>query len=310
MSKVRQGIGGIRSKRIQEERACYLMLATQIIGFIALSAYPILWTFRWAFFNYNGVESKAVYVGIENFIRMFTTDFTYWKVWGNTLLLAVCKLPLELPLAMIIALLLSQKKLFGSNFFRTMYYLPNIISVAVVGLIFSNMFNTFGYVNSVLRDIGIITKDIEWFSTKAGAMAVIVISSTWSSFGVNVMYFMAALTNVPEELYECARLDGASAWTVFWKITLPMIVSVFKIILLMSIVGTLGTNESILALTNGGPFGETYTVMSYLTGKFVPGFSDVASPNLGYGCAMSIITTILFAFIAVGYNWLNKKMQD
>ena len=310
MSIFKQGKGGIRSKQLQEERACYLMLATQIIGFIALSAYPIIWTFRWAFYNYNGVESKAVFVGLENFIRMFTTDFTYWKVWGNTLLLALCKLPLELPLAMMIALLLSQKKLFGSNFFRTMYYLPNIISVAVVGLIFSNMFSYWGYINTVLVNMGIIAEEIDWFSTKAGAMAVIVISSTWSSFGVNVMYFMAALTNVPEELYECARLDGASPWIVFWKITLPMIVSVFKIILLMSIVGTLGTNESILALTNGGPFGQTYTVMSYLTGKFVPGFADVANPNLGYGCAMSIITTILFALIAVGYNWLNKKMQD
>lgn len=308
MSK-QQRRGGIQSGRLQEERTCYLMLATQIIGFIALSAYPVLWTFRWAWYSYYGVAAEARFIGWQNFITMFSKDFTYWRTWGNTLIFTFAKVLTEIPLAVILALLLHQK-VKGSNFFRTMFYLPNVVSIVIVGLIFSNMFSYWGYINNLLIKLHIVSQEIEWFSSKWTAMAVLVISSVWNTFGVNVMYVLAALTNVPEELYECAKLDGASKWTTFWRITLPMITPVFKIILLMSIVGTLGVNEHVLVLTNGAPQGQTFTVMSYLTKQFVPGFATTNSPNLGYGCAMSVITTILFALVAVGYNAVSKRLTQ
>jgi raffinose/stachyose/melibiose transport system permease protein len=238
---------------------------------------------------------------------MFTTDTTYWKVWGNTFLFALGKIPIELTLAMFLALLLN-KKLKGVNFFRTMYYMPNIISVVIIGLIFSNMFSYWGIINTWLVKLGVIDTEIDWFAEKLTAMAVLIIGSIWNTFGINVMYFLAALSNVPEELYECARLDGASKFQTFFKVTLPMIGPVFQVIILLSIIGTLSVNEYIIVLTNGGPAGQTLTVMSYLTKQFVPGFTDATTPALGYGCAMSLITTIIFAIIAIVYNKFSKRM--
>ncbi len=290
---------------------CYLLLALPIIGFLVFTIYPILWTFRWSFFYYNQVPSQTRFIGLDNFITMFTQDFTYLKAWGNTLLFAVCKIPLEISLAVLLAVILNTK-IKGSNFFRTIYYLPNVISMAIIGLIFSNIFQHFGIVNETLIKLGITEQAVGWFDTKIGAYFVLVIASTWNSFGINTMYVLAALTNVPDDVYEAAAIDGASRLQTFFKITLPLILPTFQTILLLSIIGTLGINDLILVLTGGAPGGKTMTVMAYLTKKFVPGFTTdtVANLPLGYGCAMSLCTTIIFAVIAILYNKLSGKMKE
>lgn len=288
---------------------CYLMLALPIIGFVFLQLYPILWTFKWSLFSYYGIAKNAIFIGLDNFKTFFTSDFTYWKAWGNTLLFAVMKMPIELSLAMILALILD-KKMKGSGLFQALYYLPNIISVAIVGLILSNMFSYNGIINGLLTRFGLISENIDWFAQKSSAMWMIVAGSIWSTFGVNVMYLLAALSTVPNEIYESAELDGASAVRKFFSITLPMIAPVFQTILLLSLLGSLSINEYVIVLTNGGPQGQTNTVMSYLYTKFVPGFADTVSPQLGYGCAMSLVTTVIFTVIALAYNKLSNKMNN
>ncbi len=300
---------GLLHERRTEQRWCWIMLAIPVIGFAVLTVYPILWTFRWAFYSYTGVDSTAVFIGMRNFKALFTTDFTYWKSWLTTLQFTLLKVPVELAFAMCLALILS-RSIRGTNFFRSVFYLPSVISVVIIGLVFSNLFSFFGVVNGILQNLGIIDTGIDWFANKNTAMAVIVIGSIWNTLGINVMYFMAALTNVPKEIYECADLDGAGSFTKFFKITLPMIIPVAQIILLLSVVGTLGINEYILTLTNGAPSGMTHSVISYQTTQFVPGFAQKSVPELGYGCAMSLITTLLFALVAIGYNKLNNKLKD
>lgn len=286
---------------------CYIMIALPTIGFFVFQIYPILWTFKWSFFSYYGAESTARFIGLDNFKTFFTQDFTYWKAWGNTLLFAIAKIPAEMIISMLVALALN-KQLKGSGFFRSMYFLPTIISVAIVGLILSNMFSYNGFINHILIKLGFIEENIDWFADKTHAMTMIVAGSIWSTFGTNVLYILAALSNVPEELYESARVDGAGSIRQFFSITLPLILPTFQVILLLSIVGTLSINEYIIVLTNGGPYGATHSVMSYLYTKFVPGFAE-GSVQLGYGCALSLVTTIIFAVVAIVYNKLSEKMK-
>ncbi|MDR0405519.1 MAG: sugar ABC transporter permease [Clostridiales bacterium] len=300
----------IQREKHKEALQCFLMIGTQIIGFLVLSVYPIIWTFRWAFYAYDGIAANTRFIGLQNFISMFTVDLTYWRTWANTLLYAALKIPIELCLAMILALMLN-RRLRGSHFFRAVFYLPNIISVAVVGLIFTNMFGYFGWVNGTLLKIGAVREGVDWFAGRGTAFAVLVTGGVWSTFGINVMYFMAALAGISEDIYESARLDGASGFTAFRKITVPMIAPVLQIILLLSLVGTLGVNEFILTSTNGAPGGQTLSVMAYLTRQFVPGFMAAgAKPRLGYGCAMSVVTTVIFAVVALAYDKVSKKMPS
>lgn len=298
---------GMQSGKKKEAAVCLAMIAPQMIGFLLLTLYPVSWTFHWSFYSYNGIPSYTRFIGLENFKTMFTTDFTYWKMWGQTILFTVAKVPLEITFSMILALILS-RGLRGSNFFRTAFYMPVIISTVIVGVMFSNIFGFFGWVNGILNKMGFAS--IDWFSNRWTSLAVLVISSIWNTFGTNVMFFLAALTNVPKELYETAKLDGSSSVNTFFKITLPMIASMFQVVLLLSLLGTLSVNEAILALTGGGPTGQTYTIMSYLTKQFVPGFTANTNPALGYGCAMSLVTTVLFAIIGIMYNRLSKKKTE
>lgn len=285
-----------------------MILLPQIIGFFVFSLYPILWAAQKAFYSYNGVPSQTKFVGLNNFITIFTADTTYWKTWGNTLLFTAGKLPLELPLAFFVALCLS-KKLKGAGFFRAAFYLPCVISVAIVGLIFTNLFGYFGLSNAWLMKLGLLKEPIDWFANPWTARFALIVGSVWNSFGINVLYFIAALANVPEELYECARLDGASKGTIIWKITLPMIAPVFSTILLLAINGTLQTSEYILASTKGAPGGATNTVMSYVINKFVPGFAATEA-NIGYGCALSLVTAIIMGLVAVIYSKTSAKLQN
>ncbi len=299
----------ISQRKVSIAVQSYILIALPLIGFFVFSIYPILWTFRWSFYSYNGIASATRFIGFDNFITMFTTDFTYFKLWGNTFLFAACKIPFELSLALVLAVLLSQR-IRGSSFFRSIFYLPSVISTAIIGLIFYNLFGYFGNINAILLKLGFIKTEIDWFASKNTSVAVIVLASIWNTFGINVMYFMAALTNVPKELYESAELDGATRIRMFFNITLPMIIQVFQVILLLSIVGTLGINDIILVLTGGGPGGQTFSVMSYLTKQFMPGFMDTSTPSLGYGCAMSVVTTIMFAIVAGLYNIFSTKIKN
>lgn len=288
---------------------CYLMLAIPIIGFLALQVYPILWTFKWSFFSYYGIESTARFVGWDNFKTFFTQDFTYWKAWGNTLLFAVIKMPIEISLAMLLALALN-KKMKGAGLFQAVYFLPHIISVAIVGLILSNMFSYNGIINNLLVKSGFIGEHVDWFADKGHAYAMIIAGSIWTGFGINVMYILSALATVPDDLYESAAIDGATKTRMFFSITLPMIAPIFQTVLLLSLIGSLNVNEYIIVLTNGGPYGQTHSVMSYLYTRFVPGFADTSNPQLGYGCAMSLITTIILSSIAIIYNKISSKMKN
>lgn len=286
---------------------CWLILSVPIIGILVFTLYPFTWTIQKAWYYYTGAPSLTRFVGFDNFINIFK-DSTYWGTWLNTLKFALMKIPIELAIALLLATLL-QRKMKGKGVFRVVYFLPNIISIAIIGLIFSNLFDYFGLINGWLIKWGIIQSEIDWFKNGGTAMVALVSGSIWNTFGINVLYFIAAYSNVPEDLYEAASLDGATKWQQFIHITLPMISPVFQTILLLSINGTLHTNEYILVTTNGAPGGQTFTVMSYLASKFLPGFAE-QQVNLGYGCALSIITSVIMCLIAVMYSKFSNKLKN
>ena len=298
---------GKKKKKKSNGLQSYIMLSPQIFGFLVFSIYPLIWAMKQSFYFYNTIQSQTRFVGLENF-RILFGDANYWKSFGNTLLFAAMKIPIELSIALLLAVLLNAK-FRGRGFFRAMFYLPHVVSTAIIALIFSNIFSYFGVVNSALTQWGVLDNSVDWFGTKMKAMWILVIADIWKSLGVNILYFLAALQNVPEEVYESAKLDGASSWVVFTQITIPMIAPVLKTIIMLSIVGTLGINELVVVLTNGAPSGSTFTVKSYIFSNYAPGMADVGV-NVGYGCAMSLVTGILLALITAVYRRLSKKLGE
>lgn len=288
----------------QKERACYVMLAPQIIGFLVFSIVPMLWAISLSCYNYDMIRMH--FTGLENF-KILLTDKAYWTALGNTFLYAIMKIPLELPLALVLAVVLSKIKR-GAGIYRAVYYLPHVISIALVALVFSNLFGVFGVINSAFVKAGFNMLGYNWFKTKLSSMSVVVIADIWMSFGVNVLYFIAALANIPEEVYESAELDGATAFQTFFRITIPMIAPTLQIILMLSIIGTLGINEIIIVMTNGAPGGSTYSVQSYIFQNYAPGIAN-GNINVGYGCAMSLVTGLILASVTGVYMKLSSKIS-
>lgn len=283
-----------------------LMLAPMLIGFVVFTYVPIIYILRYAFYQSNGF--KETWIGIENFIRIFTRDTVYWKSVGNVFILTFGKLIVEIPLALLLAVLLN-KGLKGTGFFRVILFLPAIISTAITGLIFSLMFASYnGIINSMLQDVGWITQPINWFSNKWTAMLVLGLASIWNNYGINMMFFLMALQSVPKELYECAEIDGITPVKKFFYITLPMIGPTFQAVLLMAIVGSLKVSDLILASTNGQPAGQTEVVMTYVF-KYFFGY-DGRNIEVGYASAMALVTGVILAIVSVIYMKMSNKLGN
>lgn len=288
---------------------CYLLLSVQLIGLLFLSFYPIVWALRWAFYYYTGVPSETVFVGFDNFINLFTKDTMYFQAWMTTIEFTLIKLPIEFAFALLIAICLNNEMIKGKTIFRSIYFFPTMIAVSIIAVVFSNLFDYFGFINAFLKKTGLVKIPIDWISNKYTAMAFLSITSIWANIGTNILYFVAALQNVPNDLYEVAKIEGASKWTVFTKITLPMIAPVMQIVLLLGINGTLQTGEFVVLLTNGAPGGETLTVLAHIIKSYLPGFTK-GSINIGYGATLSFVTSVILCIVGVGYMKLSDRLKN
>lgn len=287
----------------------YFMLAPVLIGFALFTLYPMYWLVKWAWFDYDGM-GRAEFVGMENFVRVFARDPQYWAALANTFYIVAVKLAIEIPLALFLAVALRRAKTINT-FFRTVFFVPAIVSSAIVGLVFYLMFEPFrGSVNYLLKLVGLIDKSVNWFGDRWLADWVIIIASIWKGFGLNMVFFIMGLQNIPRELYECADLDGVGPWKRFSGITLPMLAPVFRVVLMLAIVNSMKMSDLVLVLTNGQPGGRTEVVMSYAFKYF---FSYGAADNIsqyGYSSALAVVTAVILGIITAAYFRMTKRIND
>ena len=280
------------------------MLAPMMLGFVIFTYVPIVYILRYSLYQSNGF--RETWIGLDNFVRVFTRDPAFWKSIVNVFILSIGKLAVEIPLALLLAVLLN-KGLKATGFFRVALFLPAIISTAITGLIFSLMFASFnGIINGMLQSIGWIDKLISWFSHKGTAMLVLGMASVWNNIGINMIFFLMALQSVPVELYECANIDGITPFKKFFYITLPMIGPTFQAVLLMAIVGSLKMSDLILASTNGQPAGQTEVVMTYVF-KYFFGY-DGRTVEVGHASAMALVTGVILAAVSAVYMKCSNKI--
>lgn len=293
----------------QEQRSeiiqSYLMISPLTIGFILFSVYPIVWVLRYAWFEFDGVTSH--FIGLDNFIRVFMRDGDYWSAVWNTIILSLGKLSVEIPLALLVAVFLNMK-IRGSAAFRVIFFMPTIISTAIIGLIFYFIFASYnGILNNVLLDLHLIDAPINWFNDKWRAMTVLAVASIWNSFGINMIFFLTGLQTIPVDLYECAVIDGANGPQKFFHITLPMLYPIMQIIIMLALIGSMKVTDLVLVLTNGQPAGDTEVVMTYVFKYFFNTDGEVKTPEIGYASALGMVTACIIALITLVYLWVTRR---
>ena len=296
---------GMPASKRSKERQAYLMIAPQLIGFFVFSIYPILWVFRYSFFEYDGITEA--FVGFDNFLRVFR-DVAFWKSIVNTFIIAYGKLIIELPLALVAALLISSKAVKAKKLFAVGYYLPCVTGTAVNCLIFSFLFATVnGIVNDLLMKMGMISAPINWFGAKWSAMFVIITESLWAGFAANVLYFTAGVQNISEDVLEAAEIDGANKIQTFFHVTLPMLAPVIRIVLMLAMINGVKIMNEVLLLTNGGPANETNVVMLHIYKMF---FDTSGIRQYGYASALGVVTSIILGLMTFVYLAISKKTEE
>lgn len=297
-----------RMKKASEKGSfsVFFMLLPSLVLLGVCSIYPFLWIFRYVCYEYNGMT--AYYTGAHNFERMLT-DTTFWKSVGHTFEYAALKLIFIIPLALIMAVLMNQK-IKGSGLFRGIYFMPTIISTAVSALVFSFIFAAYnGVLNAVLRSLGVIDQNINWLGNPDIAMWAVIVVAIWGGFGNYMIYFMSGMAGIPEDVYESAKIDGANGVQTFFKITLPMLSPMLKVILMLAITGAFKDYESIMVLTDGGPNNRTQVMFLYIY-QLIFGATDTATPQIGYGTVLSLTAAVIVGIVTAVYLFFARKLDD
>ena len=284
----------------------YLMVAGTVIGMIVFVVLPLLWIMRFSVFKYKGYGTMT-FVGLDNFIRVFTRSGKYWLAVKNTFVFAIGKLLVEIPLALVLAFVLT-RRLKGTDFFRSVFFMPSMISVAIIGVVFVYLFgHDSGVINELLEKVG--GTPVQWFSGGISAMIVLMIASIWQNFGINMLFFMTGLQSIDPSMYDAASIDGASNTQQFFKITIPLLGPVTQMVLMNAILGSLKVTDLVLTLTDGKPSGKTEVMMTYIYKQF---FSQggATAKDWGFGAALTVVTAIILSIVTIIYLRATKKSSD
>lgn len=241
----------------------------------------------------TGIGANMKWAGIFNYQRMFQ-DKVFMTALKNNFLYLIIQVPIMLVLALVLASMLNNKDLKFKGLFRTCIFLPCATSLVSYAIVFRTLFGMDGFVNTILIKIGILDQGINWLANPTTARAVIIIALIWRWTGYNMVFYLSGLQNIDYSVYEAARIDGASPFQSFWKITVPLLKPTILLTTIMSTNGTLQLFDESVNLTNGGPSNATITMSHYIYNM-----SFKYTPNFGYAAAMSYLILILVAILAL-----------
>lgn len=275
-----------------------------LLIFGIFTVYPILKLFVMSFFEWDfGSMLSHRFIGLENYIEVLGDEY-FRTVFVNSLVYTIVTVPGQMLVGFLVALLLNRITHFKVGY-RVMYYLPVITSWVVASLIFKYVFNTEGLLNYFLTKVIHVTSgNIRWLDTRWSGMTVAMLLGIWKGIGWNMVVFLAALQTVPGDLYEAAAIDGATAWNKLIHVTIPSIRGTVLFALVMLTIGGFNVFTSVKMITGGDPGHQTDVILTWMyhkafdTGKF------------GYAAALSFITTVVLALLAVvQFRLMQQKDQ-
>lgn len=289
-----------RWRQVRSAKWSYVYVLPMVVLLMAFVVYPIIASLGYTFYRWNGIGDPDTFVGLENFRKVWS-DPIFWTALRNTFVYAAFVVPIQLTLALALALILNNKRLRFASFYRVIYFMPVVTSAAVVGVVIRLLVSNGGSaVNDALMNLGITDKYIDWLGNPTVALGIIIAVGIWHTLGINLIYFLAGLQTIPEELYEAARIDGAGRVAQFRYITVPMLRGVGLVIVILATIGTFQVFDLVQVITNGGPYFGTEVVNTYIYHLAFGGFGGSAvQPNVGLASAASFFYGMLLIVFAV-----------
>ncbi|WP_440972329.1 carbohydrate ABC transporter permease [Marinococcus luteus] len=281
-----------------------------ILGFMAPAllfygvyvVYAIGMTFYYSLFDWNGIDSNMVFIGLQNYFEVIR-DGVFWQASGNNALLIAASLLTQLPLGLIMALLLFSP-IKGMRLFRTVYFMPFLMSTVAIGILFIYIFDAnYGLVNQFLGAVGLESLQRGWLGSEDTAIWAVIITICWQFAPFYMILFRAAIVGISEDLYEAADIDGASAWRKFSGITLPLLRPIIITSAILSVIGALKYFDLIYVMTGGGPNNSTELMATYMYDQTFTNFS------MGYGSTISSMMFIIAFIVTLGIITVDNKRK-
>ena len=274
-----------------------------IIVFAIFYCFPIIASFVMSFTNWNIKRiSSPKFTGLKNFSRLFSDDY-FLLALKNTVLFAVVTTVGIVVLGLLLALLLNSALVKGKAFFRTTFYLPAVLSLIVVGIMFRAVYKLDGGIlNQILNMIGLSGLAHDWLGDGHTALWGIVFVQVWKWSGFAMAIYLAGLQAIPKDYYEAAEIDGATPLQQFKNITLPLLAPAFTVVITQNTIGGFKVFEQVYVMTNGGPGNATQVLNTYIYKEFSKG-------TLGRSSAVSLILFVVIAVIAVLLNRALTKRE-
>lgn len=273
-----------------------------IVLFVIFMIIPTVDVFRMSLYKWGGYTADKEFVWLDNFLKL-STNPKFYQAFQNSILLIVVVTLVTFCLALVFAAILSREKIRGQNFFRIVFYIPNILSVVVISAIFSAIYDpNQGLLNSILNLFRQGKTPILWLGSQRLVIYSVAIAMVWQAVGYYMVMYMASMANVPDSLYESASLEGAGRISQFFSITLPLVWTNIRTTLTFFIISTINMSFLMVkAMTSGGPDGASSVFLSYMYQE--------AYTNSSYGYGMAIgVTVFVFSFALAGIlNAVTKR---
>jgi multiple sugar transport system permease protein len=287
------------SMRAREELIAYALISPWLIGFLIFTAGSLIFSLGISFFS-TDLLSPAKFVGLDNYRQLFFEDELFWQALKVTTLYTLGVVPVQIGLSLAVALLLNLK-VYGIGVWRTIFYLPSVVSGVAVAMIWIWFFHPdLGLFNYLLSQVGIVGP--RWLFSERAALPSLIIMSTWN-IGPAMLIFLAGLQGMPQELYEAAQIDGASGWNQFRSITIPLLTPQILFNSVLAIIGSYQVFTASFVTTEGGPNNATLTLVLYL---YRQGF---LTARFGYASAIAwALFAIIMCFTMLTFRSLRSAM--
>ncbi|MDD5014193.1 MAG: sugar ABC transporter permease [Atribacterota bacterium] len=289
------------NRRLQDRMTIVFFLLPALALFLIFLVYPIFQSVYYSLFNWKGFGPAVDFIGLDNFKRILT-DQIFLKSVGHGLLIVVLSLAIQLPLALALALMMG-RSLRGRAFFRTIFFMPYILSEVITGIMWMILYNpnpNRGFINAILTLIPGI-KAIPWLGNTSTVLMAIFIVLTWKFFGFSMLLYLAGLQNIPPEIEEAALIDGVNNRQMITHITIPLISSTIRTSVYLSVLGSLQVFALVWIMTKGGPVNASEVMSTYMYR-----FSFVRF-QLGYGSAVAIVMLLISLVFSLAYRRLVRQ---
>jgi multiple sugar transport system permease protein len=299
--------GGRRPGRLRRNWWIYLFLLPTVLGYGLYTVYPLVASWWYAFLDWPGFAQTGTFIGMENFRRLFADDL-FWNAFGNSLVFLVLAVPLRVGLALALALVLNSKKTPFRGLFRTLFFLPVVTTGAIVGVVFTLLLDASGPVSLSLVKSGLLDSPANFVANSGTSLYAGIAVWVWKWLGITLIYRLAALQTIPQDIHEAALIDCAGPWREFRHVTLPLMVPFLVIITLIDTVAALNVFDLMQTLTAGGPSFSSEVIEIFI---FRTAFQATV-PELGYASAAAVLFGVLTMALAVGQavgvRWARRRM--